>query len=548
MALDSPIGTLLLVSRANAAGKYRIVAHLRGGEATEASLVAVESGTAIAQAQGGGGLAVMKRLKLGNDAEPRLLERFADEARLCKQLDHPNLAKLLAAGQDDDGPVLVFEYLEGPSLARLRSRAVRRGSGVPVPIALYIVREIATGLAYAHALADENEKPLKVVHRDVSPENVTVTYEGVVKLTDFGMATTVASTAKSREDRVKGNVAYMAPEQARAEFSLDPRADLFALGVIFWELLTGRRLWEGLAEVDVLARLADDKPLPEVRTVAPAVPADVEALSTQALAKVRDERFDSAADFLEAVDKLFEKHPELRASAKDVGTFVTELFADEREKMRAVVEESRTAADSNAALPVIGTPRAPGTSSFADIESDPRLRFGVVPPDEAPVKRVVEVIAVDPEPDRKFKYVMAAVVVLVLGVVTIVAVTSPKEEKKTEYKPYVPPSRPSSSAQIAAAASGEPQEVTIDIRVTPPEAKLFVDGVRTNNPYRTRVVPAAFRHAIRAEADGYETRTQTVEFDRERSIEIALVPAPKTPAKRHAAPPPPPPPPPSASP
>ena len=141
------------VSRA-AGGKFRILAHLRGGETTEASLVAVESGSAGAAP----GLAVMKRLKLGADAEPELLERFSDEARLCKRLDHPNLTKLLEAGQDEDGPVLVFEYVEGASLARLRSRALKRGSGVPLPIALHIVKELAKGLAYAHALTDEAGK------------------------------------------------------------------------------------------------------------------------------------------------------------------------------------------------------------------------------------------------------------------------------------------------------------------------------------------------------------------------------------------------------
>jgi serine/threonine-protein kinase len=499
--------------------KYRILAHLRGGEATEASLVVTESGT-----DAGSSLAVMKRLKLGNDAEAGLLERFADEARLCKRLDHPNLAKLLEAGQDEDGPILVFEYLEGPSLARLRSRAAKRGSGMPLPIALRIVSEIAKGLAYAHALTDEAGKPMRVVHRDVSPDSVTVTYDGQVKLTDFGMATTVASTAKSRADRLKGNVAYMAPEQARAGFALDARADLFALGVILWELLAGKRMWEGSSEVDVFARLADDAPLPAVRSVAPNVPEDVDALCAQALVKVRDERFDAVTDFLEALEKIIGK-PERKASADDLGAFVTSLFEDERAKMRGVVQDARaTPADEAKPLPAIGAPRPPDANPFVDQESDPKLRFGVATPEEVPAKRVVEIIEVR-TPDRRFAYLMGALVVLILGGATIFALTSPKEEKKVaESKPYVAPTRPTATPAPTASAFVEPQEVTIDIRVTPPDAKLFVDGVRADNPYHSRVVPAAFQHSIHAEADKYEPRSMTVSFDRERSIEIALTP------------------------
>jgi serine/threonine protein kinase len=516
--------------------RYRILAHLRGGEVTESSLVSVEPSP-----PDGGALAVMKRLKLGTDAEPAAFERFADEARLCKLLHHPNLAKLLTAGQDDDGPVLIFEYLEGATLARLRSRAIRKGTGVPLPVALFVVREVAKGLAYAHDLADESGKPLRVVHRDVSPENVTVTYDGQVKITEFGAASTVATTTKSRENRVKGNVGYMAPEQARAEFALDARADLFALGVILWELVTGKRLWDGLSEVDVLARLADEKKLPSPRDAEPSLPEQVDALCTSLLEKVRDERVDSAKDVASAIDALLKKLPDLQTTPEKVGELTSTLFADDKAKMHAVVEASKASPnETGSALPAIGTPRAPGVSPLADVESDPRLRYGVVTPEEAPAKRVVEVIRVEASPDRRFTYAMAAVVALVVGAVAIAAIMAPKEGPKPEAKGYVPPTRPGESASPRASGSAwtEPQEVSIDIRVTPPSAKLFVDGVRKDNPFRTKVVPATFRHAIRAEADKFEARTMSLEFDRDRSIEIALVPEKPQGGGRAPAPPP----------
>jgi hypothetical protein len=139
---------------------------------------------------------------------------------------------------------------------------------------------------------------------------------------------------------------------------------------------------------------------------------------------------------------------------------------------------------------------------------------------------VIEVSIPPPPPsDRKFAYLMAGLAVMVLGVAGIVAWRMPKEAPKVDEKPYEPPVRPTAATAPSDSAYKEPEEVTIDIRVTPPDARLFVDGVKVTNPHRTHVVPASFQHVIRAEADGFETRTMNVAFDKERSVEIALVPA-----------------------
>lgn len=511
-------------------GKYRILAHLRGGEATETSLVALEAKDSTEKRPQ---LGVLKRLKLGADAEPRALEQFAVEAALCKKLDHPNISKLLEAGQHAGEPVLVFEYVEGVTLARLRSRALRQEKGLPPSLALFIVREIGKGLAAAHGLKDENGKSLGLVHRDVSPENVFVTYDGDVKLTDFGMATTVQSAAKSRADRVKGNVAYMAPEQARSEYALDARADIFALGVILWELLIGKRLWEGLSEVDVLARLADDTPLPGPKSVVAELPTVIDELCSQALKKVRDERFDSVDDFLAALEKAQAKTG-LDGSRQELAHFVTMMFADELIKQRTVIDEATAKpADKSGPLPAIGAPRASGADKLNDVESDPKLRFGVATPQEEPSKRVVEVVEI-PVPqaassDKRFAYAMGAAALAVVGIVTVVLLTSPPEKKNVDPGPYIAPTRPTASAAPGDSAYKEPTEITIDIRVTPPEAKLFVDGVQVTNPHRRTVVPGTFNHSIRAEAPGFETRTASALFDKERSIELALTPTPTKP-------------------
>lgn len=500
-------------------GKYRILAHLRGGDATESSLVSVEKD---------GGLAVLKRMKLGADAEPEIMDRFKNEAVLCKLFDHPNLSKLLEAGMDDGAPVLVFEYVEGVSLARLRSRSVREGGAMPKAIALRIVAGIAQGLMHLHNLTGQDGKPLQVVHRDVSPENVIVTYDGEVKIVDFGMATTVHTAGQSRENRVKGNVAYMAPEQAKADYKLDARADIFALGVILWELLTGKRFWEGKSEVDVLAKLGDDSPMPAPRTVVSALPEALDKLCADAIHKVRDERTESVEQFIEQFKEVVKKTG-MKATAEEVGEFVTSLFEDERQKMRAIIEDARLepkAGDAPKPLATVGAPKAGSSNPLIDKESDPKLRFGVANADGEPPKRIIEVVVAEtpPSADRRFGYMMAAAAVAVLGGIAIFAFTHPGEEKKVEEKPYEPPVRPTATTPPAASSEErEPAEVTIEVRVQPPNAKLVIDGIAQSNPYFTRVVPAKFQHAIRAEAEGYETRTMTVQFDKERSIEIALV-------------------------
>ena len=223
-------------------GRYHLIAHLGGGASADVSLAKTDPEAAPPEGAALPQLVVVKRLKLGADAEPEVAAQFLDEARLAVRLGHPNIAKAFEAGEGPDGPFLVLEYLEGQTLARIRSRATRRGSGVPRAIALQIAMQIAAGLAYAHDLKDEAGKPLRIVHRDVSPENVVVTYDGVTKVVDFGIAKFSSRMSHTRAGTLKGKLAYMSPEQVHGE-GIDRRTDIFALGVVLWELTTGQRLF-----------------------------------------------------------------------------------------------------------------------------------------------------------------------------------------------------------------------------------------------------------------------------------------------------------------
>src|SRR5215831_5207596 len=170
-------------------------------------------------------------------ADSEYVARFRDEAKVVVKLSHGNLVPVFDAGQVGGEMFVAMDFIEGKDLRAVWNRCARKGVAFPVDIAVYIVKELCRGLAYAHGFGD-----LKLVHRDVSPPNVLISFAGEVKLTDFGLASSTLKMEKTAPGVIYGKVSYMAPEQARGE-SLDGRTDLYAAGIILWELLTGRQLF-----------------------------------------------------------------------------------------------------------------------------------------------------------------------------------------------------------------------------------------------------------------------------------------------------------------
>lgn len=530
-------------------GAYQPIAHLGGGATADVSL-AKKVGSSDAA-----GLCVIKRLKHGADADADVVAQLTEEAKLCTRLDHPNIVKTLGTGSNSDGPFIVFEYLDGQTLARIRSRCARRAGGMPRAIALNVVMNVATALAYAHGLKDDAGKPLKIVHRDVSPENIIVTYDGTTKLLDFSVAVVGPST-KSKTNATKGNIAYMAPEQAKSALNLDERADVFAAGLVLWELLAGRRVWEGLSETDVLAKLADEAPMPSLKSVVPDIPEALDAICAQALAKIRDDRFDSSADLCTAIAKATKKL-DLKTTHAEIADFMTSLFEEERTKMRATVEEALTSnAELEGTLPRL-RPRTPQSSGhqFVDVETDPKLWATARSPESDPAlatgpkpapPRIVEIVRVEEKPSRdsRFTLLVIGAVLIAFAVVAILAITTDKKTAKDDEIRAIPTAtaRPTVAPTTTESAYVEPEEITIEISVMPRTATIYVDGVKKqNNPFRSKVVGGKFMHEIRAEAEGYEPRTMKFPFDHDRTMEIVLIEKKPTPGPIRRAPAPPPP-------
>src|SRR3984957_16940407 len=251
---------------------------------------------------------VLKRILPTHGGSRRFRSMFIEEAHLATRLNHPNVVQVYEF-QDfgDEGLLLAMEYVEGCDLGRLMNAARSKDAHIPPWVGAWIVAEAAKGLHYAHEKRDEAGQPLDIVHRDVSPQNILLSYEGAVKIADFGIAS--ARLFAEEQGVLKGKFGYMSPEQARGE-SVDRRSDLYALGVILWEILAGRPIHGGLGGEPLLDIVRSGIVEPP-SSYAPDVPPELEALVLRALSAARDERFPTGRELAAALGKAVVRQGEL---------------------------------------------------------------------------------------------------------------------------------------------------------------------------------------------------------------------------------------------
>ncbi|MBI2896973.1 MAG: serine/threonine protein kinase [Deltaproteobacteria bacterium] len=230
-----------------------------------------------------GRLYAMKRLHPAQRDEPELRAMFVDEARIAGLIRHPNVVSVLDVGEDDEGPFLLMDFVEGVSVMTLVSQACGEGSLVPVQLCVQIVRQAALGLHAAHDLVGHDGAPMGLVHRDVSPQNILVGFDGVARVTDFGVAKAFGRITRTTTGLLKGKVGYMSPEQLRFE-EPDRRGDIFSLGVVLYELLGARRLYPS-SDGPASARRILDEPPPDIGEVRDDVPPALVELLFEMLAK-----------------------------------------------------------------------------------------------------------------------------------------------------------------------------------------------------------------------------------------------------------------------
>ncbi|MGM0557448.1 MAG: serine/threonine-protein kinase [Myxococcota bacterium] len=346
-------------------GRYEIVTELATGGMAELYL---------ARERGIGGLerlVVIKRIKSRLADDPSFVDMFLREARIVARLNHPNIVQIFELGEEHGSYFIAMEYIHGSTVRELQVLGEREGVDFPIEIALTIAAQACKGLQAAHELRDLEGKPLNLVHRDVSPHNLMCTRKGYVKLLDFGVAKSTKGVEQTYSGNLKGKFAYMSPEQCQGE-DLDPRSDIFGLGIVLWEMLTGKRLFKRQKDLDMMrAVLKEDAPPPSDHN--PDVTPEIDAVVLKSLEKDREDRFDSATEMRRA----------LIEAARDAGVHIGEdelaeftrkvageQLDERRETMQDAMERSLSSRERDHLLHVTGSDsRSAASISRADADT-----------------------------------------------------------------------------------------------------------------------------------------------------------------------------------
>lgn len=269
---------------------------------------------------------VLKRIRPHLSKLPAFVKMFLNEARLAAQLRHPNVVELFDLGKVSDSYYLAMEYVSGRDMRKIIPRADEVGVPFPLVYALKIAAAVCDGLGYAHQQRDLNGSPLGIVHRDITPENILVSFEGGVKILDFGIAKAAGQVEQTRAGEIKGKLSYLSPEQAQGT-PLDARSDIFSLGVVLYEWLTGFRLFKAETEVAVLKSIIEGR-VHAPSYFRPEIPTEVERIVMRALEKDREKRYATAEELRADIDHY------LRTSSfvptdRHLANFLRQLFAEE---------------------------------------------------------------------------------------------------------------------------------------------------------------------------------------------------------------------------
>ena len=277
-------------------GKYKLVKLIAAGGMAEVYL-AKQAGAAGFEKQ-----VCLKRILPHLARDKQFVDMFLNEARLASQLDHPNIVSIFDLGEANGNYFIAMEFIDGPSLRGVAKRATELNEHLPIAEVVKIIAQAAAGLQYAHDLCDREGHPLGLVHRDISPDNILVHRNGTAKVVDFGIAKAANSSGATRTGTLKGKVAYMPPEQLRGE-PLDRRVDVFALGVVLYELLGGHRPWEADNEVALIGKIMTTEPqlLSELR---PDASEELVAIVHKALNKDKEARYQSCNELLADLEAL----------------------------------------------------------------------------------------------------------------------------------------------------------------------------------------------------------------------------------------------------
>lgn len=471
-------------------GRYELLKRLGGGGMGEVFLARQQSVPSVEK------LVVVKMLHPGLAENDEFANQFLDEARLAAQLNHPNVCQLHDLGRTDGVLYMAMELVRGDDLERLLSELGRLGQTLPPALAVRIAADAAAGLQHAHELTDAQGRPLEIIHRDVSPPNIMVTWDGEVKLLDFGLAKAANQLHVTKGATLKGKFAYMAPEQINSE-PVDRRSDLFSLGIVLWELLTGQRLFRRDGEMETLAAVARCE-VPAPSSVNRDLPASLDAVVLKALRAAPGKRYQDAQAFRLALEDWLRKEREPTSNlylAKYMQQLYRARIQTEREK--GLVADLPTG-------PLWRRPKKAQVVVEPAEPSAPAPRLDPPPPAPSPV--VVPTPAVQAPTLRRRTIVAVGIsVALAVGLGGALAWSFRAP----------PPATPSAPDAVAIRIDSAPQGAAI------------LHGSRTlgTTPFVLRTARGNEALSLRLALDGYAAVDLTVKPDHDGAALVSLPPA-----------------------
>ncbi len=480
-------------------GRYALLSRLARGGMGELFIAR------MAGAAGWEKRVVIKRLLPHLSDDPEFLDRFLDEARIAVNLTHGNIVPVFELGEVNGQYFIAMEHIDGWDLRTAIRAARQAGEPWPLEAALFAGVQAARGLAYAHSRTDESGQPLRIVHRDISPANLLLSRDGEVKIVDFGIASARSRMGSTQTGQVRGKVAYMSPEQA-AGVSVDNRSDVFSLGVVIYELLSGRRPFDGETDAEILAALRSGN-YPPLQKLRPTIPDRVADVVERALVDDVAERWQSADDFeLALADALNELSGAY--SPRPLVAWLKQLFpaaerAGKSGGLDALLQSELERLNASAATPSASLRLTPSTGTVAG--PAPALRRAPTP--AAPNDRATETIGA--------------------------AAGMPALTQASEARPRsaVVGWWLFAAAMMAAIAtvlitSRSPDTGTLQVRSLPAAGRVFIDGSPAGVTTLRQNIETGV-HVVRVELPGYASTERTVEVraDELHTVELALTPA-----------------------
>jgi serine/threonine protein kinase len=501
---------------AAAMGKYVPLARLGHGGMADVFLAVARGPVGFNK------LSVVKRLRRPDDSSH--LEMFIDEARLAARLNHPNIVHTYEVGEDNGRYFIAMEYLEGQALQELLPKLAAREEHLSEPLIALVAAQALKGMHHAHELVDFDGTQMSVVHRDISPHNIMITYGGEVKVLDFGIAKANMNSTHTETGVLKGKVRYMAPEQATGG-DVDRRVDVFAFGVCLWEMLARRPLFQG-DTIAILTKLINED-VPTVQSIRADVSPALEAIALKALRRNRDERY-ATADEMRVELEQYLRGKEDAASEKELARVMKDVFATTRENVRARVNAYLANLPVSPADEVSGSIRRfPQTDELPILVSDSQGSFSMpnaaVGPTAASRTGTTSVTSAAP----KRMWPMIAGGVLLAAAAGFVAL-----------RPKPAPVAP------AVASSVAPVPTTARLRlVTTPAGALIERNGRPLDYTPAQVTLEPGEQTLVISRDGFENETLRLDVKAGESIERTLTlqakaaPAAAAPTTQHAPPP-----------